>query len=160
MLDINLETISTKSEWFLSSSNREEGFEDFFVWESNPDRPHDNVSVFYRKFIYKKTYLETLYTSLCFQSTSIDPKYAWKWDENRKEHYLAVENPPVGYPVLNYKSERVRKEIRNVLMWWTERDISGFRVFPTTDEDVIETMTYLKNAMDSCFGISYNCENR
>lgn len=130
----------------------------FHMGNQSGSSPWQRKSILSKIYNKKKTYLETLYTSLCFQSTSIDPKYAWKWDENRKEHYLAIENPPFGYPVLNYKSERVRKEIKSVLTWWTKWDISGFRVFPTTDEDVVETMTYLKDAMDRCYGISYDCK--
>ncbi|XP_077301108.1 maltase 1-like [Arctopsyche grandis] len=128
ILDLNLDQTSVLSDYFLSSSRKEIGYEDFYIWK-DMDLP------------------------IPYESSDIDISFSWRWNENRKEYYLVEGNDTIGYPVLNYKSRKVIEEIENLLIFWMERDISGFRLFSRaetfTDRAVAERFSNFKNIVDN-----------
>ncbi|XP_065157960.1 maltase 1-like [Atheta coriaria] len=96
---------SDQHEWFYLSENRTEGYEDYYVWKDGPEGsiqepPNNWLSVF---------------------------KYsAWKYSSIREQWYLhqfAVEQPD-----LNFENPKVVQEILDVLKFWLDKGVYGFRV--------------------------------
>ncbi|XP_037961163.1 maltase 2-like isoform X2 [Teleopsis dalmanni] len=98
---------SDQCEWFKKSAERIEGFEDFYVWadgEISEDGervpPNNWQSVFYGS--------------------------AWTWHETRQQYYL--HQFTVQQPDLNFRNEAVLKAIDDVMYFWLDKGVSGFRV--------------------------------
>ena len=51
---------------------------------------------------------------------------AWTWDEVRKQYYFHQYDP--AQPDLNWRNPRVRKAMEDVLLFWLDRGVDGFRV--------------------------------
>lgn len=51
---------------------------------------------------------------------------AWEWNEERQEYYL--HQFLKEQPDLNYRNEAVVAEMKNVLKFWLEKGVSGFRI--------------------------------
>lgn len=92
---------------FLKSVNKEAGYEDYYVWHpgkvlANGTRvpPSNWISVFRGS--------------------------AWEWNDVRKEYYL--HQFVKKQPDLNYRSERVVQDMKDVLTFWLQKGVSGFRI--------------------------------
>lgn len=105
---------SDQHEWFIKSANKEPGYEDFYIWhpgkmnnETGQRSPPTNWISFYRKS-------------------------AWQWNDKRQEYYyhqFAIQQPD-----LNHRNPKVVENMKNVLKFWLEKGIAGFRV------DAVETL--------------------
>ncbi|XP_058832026.1 probable maltase [Topomyia yanbarensis] len=98
---------SDEHEYFKKSELKQDGYDDYYVWHpgkvlSNGTRvpPSNWVSVFRGS--------------------------AWQWSETRKEYYL--HQFLVKQPDLNYRSESIVNEMKDVLRFWLSRGVSGFRI--------------------------------
>lgn len=100
---------SDKHEWFQKSVKKEPGYEDYYVWRDgiceeglkiDCEPPNNWVSVFAGS--------------------------AWEWNKDREQFYL--HQFVKEQPDLNFRNERVREEMKNVLKFWTNKGIDGFRV--------------------------------
>ncbi|KAF5302839.1 hypothetical protein FQA39_LY02019 [Lamprigera yunnana] len=96
---------SNEHPWFTKSETKEEGFEDYYIWkdgvgENNASPPNNWISIF---------------------------KYsAWNYSDVRKQFYLhqfAAEQPD-----LNYQNPKVVEEMKNVLRFWLDKGVDGFRM--------------------------------
>ncbi len=50
---------------------------------------------------------------------------AWNWDENRKQYYLCLFTKE--QPDLNWRNPEVKKELFNVVKFWLDKGVDGFR---------------------------------
>ncbi|CAH0392591.1 unnamed protein product [Bemisia tabaci] len=98
---------SDQGEWFKLSEQRIEPFTDFYVWkdgkrinETHTTHPNNWRSVFRGP--------------------------AWTWSEKRKQYYFHQFAPQ--QPDLNYYNPRVRREMEDVLRYWLDLGVDGFRV--------------------------------
>merc|ERR1711970_536264 len=96
---------SDQHEWFIKSENREEPYTDYYIWrdrnESNPGGvPNNWLSVF--RFS------------------------AWTWSEKRQQFYYHAFLPE--QPDLNYWNPAIIQEMKDVLKFWTDRGVAGFRM--------------------------------
>ena len=77
---------------------------------------------------------------------------AWEWCEERKQFYLHQFLPTM--PDLNYRSEAVVKEMEDVLRFWLDHGVDGFRVdaikhlFETENMYLNEEKTYREGVSD------------
>lgn len=101
---------SDENEWFLKSARREPGFEDFYVWHPGRTNPDDNSSA---------PLPPTNWISVFRFS-------AWTWNEERKEYYLHQFHHK--QPDLNYYNPKVVEKMKEVLKFWLDRGVSGFRI--------------------------------
>nr|XP_018917354.1 PREDICTED: probable maltase [Bemisia tabaci] len=98
---------SDLSVWFKLSEQRIEPYTDYYVWrDAKPiNATHSTVPNNWR----------------CRFGGS-----AWEWNEKRQQYYL--HQFAVQQPDLNYRSANVRKEMEDVLLFWLDLGVDGFRV--------------------------------
>ncbi len=108
VMDLVINHTSDQHEWFKKSCKREEPYTDFYIWEKGRGKdgkkaPNNWMSTF--------------------------PGSAWEYNEERGEFYLhlyAKEQPD-----LNHDNPAVREAIKDVMRFWLDMGVDGFR------EDVI-----------------------
>ncbi len=106
IMDLVVNHTSDEHEWFQKSRHRIEPYTDFYIWRpagANGKLPNNWDSNFEGK--------------------------AWTWDEVRGEYYLHLF--AVKQPDLNMDNPLVREEVKNILRFWLDLGVDGFR------EDVI-----------------------
>lgn len=101
IMDLVMNHTSNQHEWFEKSRLKIEPYTDYYIWEDpvNGKEPNNWTSIFTGS--------------------------AWEFDEIRKQYYLhlfAIEQPD-----LNFKNERVVEEIKNIMRFWLNKGIAGFR---------------------------------
>ncbi len=69
---------------------------------------------------------------------------AWEFDETRQQYYL--HSYAIGQPDLNWDNPKVVKEMQNVVDFWVEKGVDGFRI------DVIDQISKDFAADKNCFG--------
>lgn len=103
---------SDQHEWFQNSINGVQGYEDFYIWHPGKiDRQSGNR--------------EPPSNWLCAFRGS-----AWEWNDQRQKYYL--HQFAIQQPDLNYRNPIVRERIKDVLEFWLNRGVSGFRVDAVT----------------------------
>ncbi|XP_045483406.1 maltase 1-like isoform X2 [Harmonia axyridis] len=102
ILDFVPNHTSDQHEWFKASENRTEGYEDYYVWrDGTSDKPPNN------------------WLSLWTGS-------AWQWSEKRQQYYLHQFSKQ--QPDLNYRNPKVHKEMKDILKFYMDLGIDGFRI--------------------------------
>lgn len=102
IMDMVLNHSSDEHPWFQASRRREEPYTDYYIWQpASPDgSPPNNWTSFFMGSV-------------------------WEWDEVRGEYYLHLFDRK--QPDLNYANLAVVKEVKDVVRFWLERGVAGFR---------------------------------
>ncbi|XP_014469542.1 PREDICTED: alpha-glucosidase-like [Dinoponera quadriceps] len=106
LLDFVPNHSSDEHEWFKKSIQRIKPYDEYYVWRDpkmvNGTRqpPNNWLSVFRGS--------------------------AWEWNPTRKQYYLHQFDK--GQPDLNYHSDVLQQEMKNVLKFWMARGVEGFRI--------------------------------
>lgn len=101
IMDLVINHTSDRHEWFQKSCRREEPYTDFYIWRKGEKGK-------------KPTNWGSFFGEDC-----------WEYDEVRGEYYLhlfAKEQPD-----LNYHNEKVIAAIEDVMRFWLDRGVAGFR---------------------------------
>lgn len=101
IMDLVINHTSDRHEWFQKSRRREEPYTDFYIWRKGEKGK-------------KPTNWGSFFGEGC-----------WEYDEVRGEYYLhlfAKEQPD-----LNYHNEKVIAAIEDVMRFWLDRGVAGFR---------------------------------
>ena len=115
IMDLVPNHTSDEHEWFIKSRNGDEKYRDYYYWFDEPQ--NDWRAAFGGS--------------------------AWQYDEKRKQYYL--HSYAVQQPDLNWTNPNVVKEIQDVVDYWVDLGVDGFRC------DVIDQIS--KNFDGSnCFG--------
>ncbi|KAL5504797.1 hypothetical protein ACEPAH_7460 [Sanghuangporus vaninii] len=108
MMDLVVNHTSDEHEWFKESrSSRTNPKRSWYIWrppkydEQGNRRPPNNWK-------------------------SIFQGSAWEWDENTQEYYLHLYVP--GQPDLNWENSEVRNAVWDLMCFWLDRGIDGFRM--------------------------------
>ena len=110
IMDLVINHTSNQHKWFQESrkGGDDNPYKDYYIWRKgrgkNGKKPPNNW-------------------------TSTFPGEGWQYDEVRGEYYLhlfAVEQPD-----LNMDNPKVREEVKNIMKFWLDKGVDGFR------EDVI-----------------------
>ena len=126
--DLVMNHTSSDHPWFQSSRRREDGKEDWYVWSDDPERYGEARVIF--------TDSETS---------------NWSWDEERGQYYW--HRFFHHQPDLNYDEPEVRATMLEVVEFWLELGVDGFRLdaIPylyqrdgTNCENLPETHAFLK----------------
>ena len=106
IMDLVVNHTSDQHEWFQKSRQRIDPYTDYYIWrpaKKNGKLPNNCDSLFEGK--------------------------AWAWDEVRQEYYMHLF--AIQQADLNMDNPLVREEVKNILRFWLDMGVDGFR------EDVI-----------------------
>ncbi|XP_054739075.1 maltase A2-like [Anastrepha obliqua] len=99
---------SYECEWFQKSIRREDGYDDFYIWEDG------------------KIDAETGERSEPSNWISIFGGSMWTWNDERQQYYLHQFLPE--QPDFNLTNPMVRKHLIEVLEFWLDRGVDSFRI--------------------------------
>lgn len=103
ILDVVFNHTSDEHHWFKESqSAKENRYRDYYIWKEpkEGDVPNNWTS--------------------CFQGS------AWEFDENTKEYYLHLFSKK--QPDLNWQNPKVRQECYDIMNYWVDKGVDGFRL--------------------------------
>lgn len=103
MMDLVLNHSSDQHRWFLQAkTSRDNPYHDYYVWrDGTPDKfPND------------------------MQATFGGP--AWEWVPEVEQYYFHQFAPQ--QPGLNWENPALRREIYDMILWWMEQGVEGFRL--------------------------------
>ena len=106
VMDLVVNHTSDEHEWFQKSRRREEPYADYYIWRKG--KP-DNA---------KKKKPPNNWTSFFMEE-------AWEYDKARGEYYLHLFHKK--QPDLNYHNPLVIEEVKNILQFWLDKGVAGFR---------------------------------
>lgn len=117
MLDLVVNHTSDEHKWFMESrSSKDNPYRDYYIWEKGKDgNPPNNWD-------------------------SNFSGSAWEYDENTDMYYLHLFSKK--QPDLNWRNEKVREEVYDMMKWWLDKGIDGFRM------DVINMISKVKGYPD------------
>jgi alpha-amylase len=104
ILDLVLNHISDKHDWFIKSANKEKGYEDYFIWRD--ERPASGWGQPW--------------------SSESNPAAVWHWNETRKAYYYGAFGS--SQPDLNLTKQVVIDELNKLATFWLEKGVDGFRL--------------------------------
>lgn len=104
IMDLVINHTSDEHEWFVESrSSKDNPYRDYYIWHPGKEdgsRPNNWESIF---------------------SGSV-----WEWDEKTEEYYMHVFSKK--QPDLNWENPTVRRELADMVNWWLDKGIDGFRI--------------------------------
>ncbi len=103
MMDLVVNHTSDEHVWFTESrKSRENPYRDYYIWrEAKEGRAPNNWGA-------------------CFGGS------VWEYDEATDMYYLHLFSPK--QPDLNWDNPKVRQEVFDMMAWWCEKGIDGFRM--------------------------------
>lgn len=128
ILDLVINHISDRHDWFVRSAKGEAPFKDYFIWRS--DLPKDGWGP-------------------AWDSSTIDPKVVWHYHPERKQYYYAAFG--ASQPDLNLQHPDVIAEMKKMAKFWLDKGVAGFRLDavryaiengPGQQADTSETIQY------------------
>ncbi|XP_050058521.1 maltase 2-like [Aphis gossypii] len=142
ILDIVPNHTSDKHEWFIKSVQREEPYTDYYVWVD-------------AKYVNGTRQVPNNWMAV-FGNTM------WEWNEIRQQYYL--HQFFTQQPDLNFWNPLVRKDIKDVLRFWLDKGVDGFRMdavpyiyerqdfldSPILNDGTLEIIDYTQG-LDECF---------
>ncbi|AEB30050.1 glucan 1,6-alpha-glucosidase [Carnobacterium sp. 17-4] len=104
VMDLVVNHTSDEHSWFIESrKNKDNGYRDYYIWrEGQPDDTPPN------------------------ELTSIFSGSAWELDEQTNQYYLHLYSKK--QPDLNWENPKVRNEIWQMMNFWLDKGIGGFRM--------------------------------
>ena len=117
MLDLVVNHTSDEHKWFMESrSSKDNPYRDYYIWEKGKDgNPPNNWD-------------------------SNFSGSAWEYDVTTDMYYLHLFS--TKQPDLNWRNEKVREEVYDLMKWWLDKGIDGFRM------DVINMISKVKGYPD------------
>jgi len=106
VMDLVVNHTSDEHEWFQKSRRREDPYTDYYIWhkgrpgKSAKNKPPNNWTSFFMED-------------------------AWGYDDVRGEYYLHLFHKK--QPDLNYHNPLVIGEVKNILRFWLDKGVAGFR---------------------------------
>ncbi|GAA0355340.1 alpha-glucosidase [Alkalibacterium iburiense] len=104
IMDLVINHTSDEHEWFIESrSSKDNPYRDYYIWHPAPSdgSPINNWE-------------------------SIFGGSVWEYDEKTNEYYMHVFSKK--QPDLNWENKQVRESLYDMVNWWLDKGIDGFRV--------------------------------
>lgn len=107
ILDMVFNHSSDQCKWFQEAKkSRDNPYRDYYIWhDGKPDGSEPNN-----------------WGNYFFEGKGS----AWEWDENTKQYYLHYYSKHM--PDLNWEHEPLRREIYDMMRWWLDMGVDGFRL--------------------------------
>lgn len=123
MMDLVVNHTSDEHAWFVESrKSKDNPYRDFYIWRDGKGGKEPNN------------------WGSCFGGS------AWKYDEATEQYYLHLFSQK--QPDLNWENDAVRKSVFDMMTWWCEKGIDGFRM------DVISLISKVQELPDGAVGQS------
>lgn len=117
IIDLVINHTSDEHPWFLESkSSKDSEKRDWYIWKEGKEDAEPNN-------------WESIFTGS-----------AWEYDENTAEYFLHIFSKK--QPDLNWKNKNVRKALYEMINWWLDKGVDGFRI------DAISHINKEKDFMD------------
>jgi oligo-1,6-glucosidase len=118
IMDLVLNHTSDENPWFIESRiSKDSPKRDYYIWRDGKNgREPNNWASFFTPSV-------------------------WKYDARTDQYYLHLFSEK--QPDLNWKNEDVRKNVYNMMNWWVDRGVDGFRL------DVINLLEKAEDFPDS-----------
>lgn len=117
VMDLVVNHTSDEHAWFVESrKSLDNPYRDYYIWREGKDGKEPNN------------------WGSCFSGS------AWKFDETTGMYYLHLFAEK--QPDLNWENEKVREEVYDMMTWWCEKGIDGFRM------DVISMISKVEGLPD------------
>ncbi|MDO8341954.1 MAG: alpha-amylase family glycosyl hydrolase [Cellvibrio sp.] len=104
ILDLVLNHISDKHQWFIKSANKEADYDDYFIWRD--ERPASGWGQPW--------------------SAESNPAAVWHWNDTRKAYYYGAFGS--SQPDLNLAKQVVIDELNKLATFWLGKGVDGFRL--------------------------------
>ncbi|PSN54094.1 Maltase A3 [Blattella germanica] len=108
ILDMVPNHSSDEHDWFVQSKSRIEPYTDYYIWRDG-DRDEFGNRIPPNNW-----------------EDAFGGESAWEWNEERQQYYLHQFH--VKQPDLNYDNSAVVDEMKDVLRFWLDRGVDGFRM--------------------------------
>lgn len=117
IMDLVVNHTSDEHAWFTKSrESKDNPYRDFYIWrEGKKDNPPNNWGSWFG-----------------------GP--AWEYDEKTDMYYLHIFSKK--QPDLNWENEKVRREVYDMMLWWLDKGVDGFRM------DVISLISKVQEMPD------------
>ncbi|MBU5488026.1 alpha-glucosidase [Clostridium sp. MSJ-8] len=103
VMDLVVNHTSDEHKWFIEAKkSKDNEYRDYYIWRDPVDGAEPNG-------------LES-----CFSGS------AWEYDENTKQYYLHLFSKK--QPDLNWENEKVRRAVYDMMNYWVDKGIGGFRM--------------------------------
>ncbi|WP_214715129.1 alpha-glucosidase [Exiguobacterium sp. s151] len=103
MMDLVVNHSSDEHQWFMESrSSKDSPYRDYYIWKKGENgQPQTNWGAFFGGS-------------------------AWQYDEASDEYYLHLFSKK--QPDLNWESETLRREVYDLMTYWLDKGVDGFRM--------------------------------
>ena len=116
IMDLVVNHTSDEHRWFQKSLKKDSPYRDYYIWKKGKgDKPPNNWESFFK-----------------------GP--AWEYNKNSEEYYLHLFSKK--QPDLNWENKKVREDVYDIMRWWLDKGIDGFRM------DVINLISKDQNFPD------------
>lgn len=103
MMDLVVNHSSDEHQWFIESrKSKDNPYRDYYIWRPGKDGGEPN------------------------NWTSVFSGSAWQFDEETDEYYLHLFSKK--QPDLNWENPKLRNEVYEMMTWWLDKGIDGFRM--------------------------------
>lgn len=103
VMDLVVNHTSDEHNWFVESrKSKDNPYRDYYIWKDPKDGKEPNN------------------WGACFGGS------AWEYDKETEMYYLHCFSKK--QPDLNWENEKVRKEVFDMMTWWCEKGVDGFRM--------------------------------
>ncbi len=103
VMDLVVNHTSDEHPWFVESrKSKDNPYRDYYIWKEPKDGQAPNN------------------WASCFSGS------AWKYDETTSMYFLHIFSQK--QPDLNWENENVRREVFDMMNWWCQKGIDGFRM--------------------------------
>ncbi|KAF3001790.1 hypothetical protein E8E13_001814 [Curvularia kusanoi] len=125
MMDLVVNHTSDQHAWFLESrSSTDNPKRDWYIWRKGREDENGNR-------LPPNNWCRTLDTT----------ESAWEYDEKTDEYYLSIFS--TEQPDLNWESNEVREAVHDIMRFWLDRGVCGFRM------DVIDHISKVQTFLDA-----------
>jgi len=127
ILDLVVNHTSDEHEWFMESrSSKDSPYRDYYIW--HPGKPDGSLPNNWESFF----------------GGSV-----WQYDEQTEEYYMHIFSKK--QPDLNWENAEVRDKLYEMVNWWLDKGIDGFRVDAITHIKKIDGFPDLPNPQNRKF---------
>ncbi|PKG25358.1 glycoside hydrolase family 13 protein [Niallia nealsonii] len=117
MMDLVVNHSSDEHAWFIESrKSKDNPYRDYYIWRDGKENKEPN------------------------NWSSFFSGSAWQYDETTDQYYLHLFSKK--QPDLNWENKTVRKEVYDMMTWWLDKGIDGFRM------DVINLISKVEGLPD------------